>query len=728
MNNIFEEEKKHLDYTKRVIDEEIEKNKESEEELKKASTKLSFEDRLRGTHLNLNSQLFDVGKRVYNLQKSKSCPYFGRIDYQRLNADGILTIYIGKNSISHNNNPVVYDWRSPICGLYYDSELGNVSYESPEGIQNGNLLLKRQIIIENGELINAVDTNLVTNDELLFPYLNANSDNKMKTIISTIQKEQNSIIRSEDNDIIIQGVAGSGKTSVALHRIAYLIYNLGNKYKSNDFLVIGPNNYFLNYISSVLPELETSTVKQQTLLNFMNEYLETDLTLCPEILPETKKKRQMQINISKFKSSLEFRDLLDKFMLQCCHGDKIVTNDFCIDGKVVYSADIIRERLFGEHGNHLDFDKTRKYFKSKFKEDINEIYSDLNREYRQIYTSLPKGDPVREEAVKKSVELDILVKKQGEKLLDKYFKEINKSCLALYVLFISELDQMETNLTPEEIRMLQKDTLKLIRKKQIAFEDISALLYLNYIISNKKTNYNHIVIDEAQDYSLFTYYTMKKIFENAIFNIYGDIAQALYPYRSINSWDELNKNIFEDKCRMLELSKSYRTTIEITEASNNILKSIGVNESIPVIRHGSDVQYLDNQDDENIKENKICDWIDRGYKTIAVICKDELEAQRVNEELIGKGINSTYISNKDNRFDGGVFVLTVASAKGLEFDCTIINDASSDVYDENNAVDMHLLYVASTRALHEQVVLYNKTITKPFQTEIKKNMVLKKTK
>ena len=432
-DKILEEEKKYLEYTKHVIESEVQKSLESSNKARQDSIKLSFEDRLRGAHFNLNSQLFDIGERVEKLEKSRENPYFGRIDYRKSCDSKIQKIYIGKSAIFDENNKVVYDWRSPICGLYYDSEIGPVSYNALSGIQNGDLLLKRQLIIKNGELINAFDSNLVTDDELLIPYLNINADNRMKDIVASIQKEQNYIIRLNNEDIIVQGVAGSGKTSVALHRIAYLVYTNGQKNKSNDFLVIGPNDYFLNYISSVLPDLETPPVAQKTLINLMNDYINKNVSLKEDIMSDNKIKRNMQEHISSFKGSLEYKDLLDEFFKKCIDGNEMVADDFKICGKVIFSADEIRDRLFDNKDKCFDFDRTRRYFKLLFKDQKENIYEKLNEEYRNIYRSLPRGNPVREDYIKKSMELENLIKKQGEKLLDKYFKLINKSCLSLYV-------------------------------------------------------------------------------------------------------------------------------------------------------------------------------------------------------------------------------------------------------------------------------------------------------
>ena len=729
MSNIIEIENKYLDYAERVLDKEIDRNIKEENELKEEMTHLSFEDKKRGAQIDLSSRIFDKAESIEQLKKAKEVPYFGRIDYKDSDSDKTENIYIGKTGVSDNNNIVIYDWRSPVCGLYYDSEVGPVSYKSPAGIQKGDMLLKRQILIENGKLLNAVDTNLVTNDELLLPYLDTSTDNKMKTIIASIQKEQNSIIRADDNNIIVQGVAGSGKTSVALHRIAYLLYAKGKKSKSSNFLVLGPNDYFLNYISSVLPDLDTTPVDQKTFLELVNEYIGLDLSISSEPLSNDKEKQQMQKNIGTLKGSLEYKKLLDDYIQECFDGNAIVSEGFKIDGKEVFSAEEIRNRLMFGQDEFFNFDKIKKYFKNQFKDNKSTIFGALNREYRDIYSNLPKDDPNRKIAVQKSIELEKLLYEQGEKLLDKYFKSISKSCLSIYVSFISELDKLNTNLTNKEVAMLQKDTLKAIRKKQIPFEDLAALLYLNYRLTSKKFNYTNIVIDEAQDYSLFAYNALKNVFPRAKFNIYGDLAQSIYPYRSIKSWDEVNNQVFDNSCNMLELSKSYRTTIEITETANNVLNWLHLTQANPVIRHGEDVEFINSKNNQNVLLDKINEWTNSGYKTIAIICKDELEAQNTHQYLTNNGIDCKYISNDDSKYEGNIFVITVSSSKGLEFDCTALSDASNSKYNVNDNVDMHLLYVASTRALHELCVLYNSNITKVYEGLAKdKEMTRKLTK
>ena len=720
MNQIFETEKKYLDYIKKVIEFEIKKCQDFEKKMIKDSTSLSFEDRLRGTHFNLNAQLLQNGERKFKLEKSKSCPYFGRIDYQDSNKN-VSSIYIGRSAVTHDNNQVVYDWRSPICSLYYDSEVGPVSYNSLSGVEKGFLLLKRQITIKDGVLINAVDTNLVSEDELLIPYLNVNADNAMKTIIASIQKEQNNIIRSRDIDLIVQGVAGSGKTSVALHRIAYLLYMQQMKSKSDDFLIIGPNDYFLNYISTVLPDLETDPVEQKTLLRLMNDYIGTTLKIQEEKLSGDFEQQCTQKKIAAFKGSFEYRNLLNDFAQSFINENVSSIHDFVIDGKTVFSAEDIQRKMNELGESCIDLSKTHKYFKMLFKNKKESIYDRLNDEYRKKYISLPISDPSREKYVQKSIELNNLIKKQGDKLLDKYFKSITVSCVSLYMFFINSLNTLESSLTNKEVQLLQLNVLKSLKKKQILYEDISALMYLNYLLTNKTLDYRNIVIDEAQDYSLLAYYTFRKIFKNATFNIYGDLAQSIYSYRSISSWAELNELVFDNKCNLQELNKSYRTTIEITETANNVLNELGLHVAHPVIRHGNAVKYINTINQPDAKINAIYNWVNSGYQTIAVICKDEAEAKKVYIELSKKGISARYISQKDTQYSGGIFVMTVMSSKGLEFDCAIINNASSNIYDINNDVDMHLLYVATTRALHEQIIMYDGEIVKPFKNEIKQS-------
>jgi len=719
--NKYQEEEEYLKYVLDSIGKEINFSEEEIERLRKEGITLSFEDTKRGEHLNISAKLSFYADKIRMLNQIIPSPYFGRFDFLLDEDNYAQKIYIGKTSVNRDGKFLITDWRAPICSLYYDSNVGRTQYESASGIIRGNLQLKRQINIENSQLIDVVDSNLVTNDELLRPYLSTNADNKMKTIIESIQKEQNQIIRKPISDnIIIQGVAGSGKTSVALHRIAYLIYNLGDNISSTQFLVLGPNDYFLNYISSILPELETEPVDQKTFLNLVNEYLNDKLSLDND---EDNKLKKREENIFKsiqaYKSSLEYKHALEQF-IHFYIKNGIVLNGFEIDGEVIYTKEEIKDALFNTSKTYPDFVKACNYFVYKYKEDMNNIYDKLNKKYRDVYINLPKDDTLRKEMVEKSQQLYDLMKNKGTKLIKDYFKRLRIKPLDLYKIFVASLNNDNVSLSNEELSLLQKKTLLSLKKKKVGFEDLPALMYINYVLSGKKLEYKHIVIDEAQDYGMFHFDIIKEIsMDDATFSIYGDLAQAIYSYRSIDSWENVGKTIFNDKCQLLNLSKSYRTTIEITNNANKVLEEIGLESAEPVIRHGKDVEFLEYCDDIEYKINKINEWVEKGYKTIAIICKTDKEAQEIYSNLSDNNINVKYISANDSQYNGGIFVLTSAAAKGLEFDAVIVNNASNNIYLDNSEVDMHLLYVACTRSLHEQVILHNGQLSKPFENHVK---------
>lgn len=715
MENIFNEEKEYLEYVKESLESEKEYCRKEMREIPKRYTNV-----LQGDAFLVEGLMSTQATKLRKLELSEKKPYFGRIDFLSDGSNNVAKIYIGKTTIHGKNNEIVTtDWRTPICSLYYDSDLGRVSYEAPSGLVHGDLKLKRQIVIEDGKLVDVLDTSLVSNDELLQPYLSVNADNKMKTIIASIQKEQNEIIRRPiSKNIIVQGVAGSGKTSVALHRIAYLVFNLEKKINSSQFLVIGPNQYFLNYISSILPELETEPVEQQTYMNLINELTNEKLTLDIQntLFNQTKEKEEYK-KIQAFKTSLEYKKTLDYFM-QDYLSKGIVLEGFKIDGEEIYSTDEIKNILFSGINPFPNFDSACRYFVGNFRNHTDEIYSKLNQKYKEIYTSnLPKDDPVRKEAVAKSTALNNLVKNDGVKLLRNYFKKLQLGPLNTYKLFIANLGLYSSKLTDIELLKLQKSTLQTLKKRKVTFEDLPSLLHINNLLCGCNQKYNHIVIDEAQDYGLFHFDALKETFPNSTFSIFGDLAQSIYSYRGIKDWESVAFEIFGNNCSILNLNKSYRTTIEITNNANKVLRQMELTEAEPVIRHGGEISFEDFAKSDDYKIAKINEWLNKGYQTIAVICKTDKEAENTYNSLSKYGIGITHIKANDVDYNGGVFVLTSELSKGLEFDAVIINDASNKVYDKNNMDDMHLLYVAETRALHELDVLYDKTLCPVFSNE-----------
>ena len=722
--DIIEEEKEYLDITLNVIDKEIEKAKKELADSINVGRGLSFEDRLRGEHFNVNSKAGNATENKNNLEKSRPCPYFGRIDIYTENF-GKEKIYIGRSGINSSNKKYVTDWRAPISSLYYDSQIGESTYKLNGIEKKTNVVLKRQINIKNSELIDATDTEFISNDELLKPYLSTNADNKMKVIIASIQKEQNDIIRKPSNqNLMVQGVAGSGKTSVALHRIAYLVYELGDKVSSDEFLVLGPNDYFLNYVSSILPDLETTPVMQKTFIEYTNDYIKDKIALKEEkynLKPEEIKNNQ---SIKNFKTSLEYKDILDDYMNKYLE-DKIVTDDFKIDDDIVFTKKEIRNALFTFTGSVIDYDRAYLVLSNRLKKNFEDIYERMNKKYREIYTKLPYESEIRKEAIRKSSELKTKLSEQGIKLLKKYMNGIKLNSTRIYAKFIMELDNYDLPLTEKEKLYLQKQTLLDIKKKKMDFEDIPALLHINYRLTNQKMKFKYIVIDEAQDYGLFHFYVLKELNDDKCnFAIYGDLAQSINTYSSINSWEELNNKVFDNKFELLGLTKSYRTTIEITENANEALKYLNLKSASPVIRHGAPVEFIGSSDIDK-KIDVIRYYKEKDYNTIAVICRTEEEAEKLNKQLNEYGLESRYINQKDNEYSGGLFVLTSAASKGLEFDAVIINDASEKNYSTKSSEDLHLLYVASTRALHELTIFFDKELTNVYKENYSKRKLMR---
>lgn len=603
-------------------------------------------------------------------------PYFARIDFLADDKPNVKKCYIGKSGIlDEKGDSVVIDWRSPICSLYYDSNLGRVSYQAPMGTIEGTLDLKRQFVIENKIIESIYDVDSVSDDELLKPYLKANADTRLKNIVSSIQKEQNQIIRATIfRNMIVEGVAGSGKTTVALHRIAYLVYNENERFKPSQFMVIGPNKFFINYISSVLPDLESGDVKQITLDGIAQDYINEKITFInhvPTLIDYISGKKDA--TFLKFKQSLIYKQLIDQFIDDW--EKSMLSKDLIIDGIVIK--------------RYILKDEYHRFSNIPIKDKIDHAIKGLKRKIDYTYPLI------------KTSEI--------EKKLKMYFKMPSR-IITLYKTFVNSIDNYITDI---DTTFLKSETLSHLNKNEATFEDMAALMYMKYCFygSEKLNNYAHIVIDEAQDLGIFQFFILKKLFARATFTIFGDIAQAIYGYRSIESFDEVKQSIFNDNAESLKLVKSYRTTVEIMTIANKITSNLKLSTATPVIRHGCDVLVTSIEDKDEYISSTIKSWLQSGYKTIAVICKDDAECNNINKTLNKNDITCEIITYDKTQYNGGVCVLTSYLAKGLEFDCVIIYNASENVYSHDNIIDMKLLYVALTRALHELIVLYDNELT-----------------
>lgn len=590
----------------------------------------------------------------------KNKPYFASIVFKD-DRGKIWNIYISLTYLKDDDfNNILYDWRSPICSLFYDYEVGPCSYIAPGGEYFGELKRKRQYKIENCKLIGVFDNSLNIDDEILQEVLARESSDKMKNVVNTIQQEQNQVIRNlEDHNLIVQGIAGSGKTTVALHRIAFLLYRLENL-SSNNILIFSPNPIFTEYISDVLPSLGEDNTLQTT----FNDYLSYSINEYKEVEPFTDFVARYytyqvdDVELVKYKQSDEIIDDLDKYL-----------------NYYVERAEFV-ESFYEDEINYVD------------REQINHLLH-----YK--YDKLPLFERVEEIAEKLSSDFyDGSCKKKGtfRKLLKEHanfkrdFKEIYKG------FFLSPFCK---------VTLTERVIDKFIKKKVLYYEDALLFAYIKGVLAGfpYEQQIKQVVIDEAQDYNKLQYIIISKIFARADFTILGDINQNINPYYHYNSLEELN-NIFKNGSKYLELLKTYRSSPEIIEYTNKILNLNHVNairrdNHKPIVfrRHLEDLKEQLLLDIESLKEN---------YASVAIITKDDREAEKIFN-LIKDDVSISYINLETKKFKRDLILVPAYLAKGLEFDSVILYNDRKNSYKKN---ERNLLYVACTRAQHE-LYIYN---------------------
>lgn len=711
MNNSFiDEEKKKLDNTKKEIENILSEEKARLESLPKL---YAHDPRLLSNLMGL------ISTKINNIISSNFKPYFARIDFKSDTEKNDEVLYIGKvGMLSQKGDILITDWRAPVSTLYYDSNLGHVSYIAPEGQIDGELKLKRQILIENGELVSIFDVDAVSDDELLKPFLGANADGRLKNIIASIQSEQNAIIRSSIGDnIIIQGVAGSGKTTVALHKIAYLVYNYSKLYKASQYMVIGPNKFFINYISNVLPDLDVGNAEQYTFEDLAKVFIGEEFNVCnsSDTLINTVSGNFIPTYHS-FKMSIGYKEAIDKFINEYFEiflpNEGLVVNGFT----VLKKSEILCEL---NENNQSDIatkvDVVVKRFASRLKEN-DKKYQEIKKYFNEIESR--SNYDKRSQIIKLMMDTNKQLDTGFIKALKKYLNIKNVKIIGLYKYFIENIEKycdQDFSVTLP----LKTDTLKNIKNSTVQFEDLAALIYLKLRLkgSGNYKEFVHVVIDEAQDFGVFNFYVLKRLFNKSTFSIFGDLTQGIYSYRAINNWHEVNDIVFNGKAKVQNLEKSYRTTIEIMQSANLISEYLGLGSGKPVIRHGDQVKAVKLNKNEKVEYvyNYIKECQNNGFSSIAIICKTHEQSKKIYEHLTIKGIKLDLIEDDNEKYNSGVCILPSHLSKGLEFDAVLVCDCDENNYSSKSKLDMKLLYVAMTRALHRLVMTYSNKITLPLR-------------
>ena len=656
----------HLSATIKVINKKIEKA-----QIELADLKRLFEEKrmelgnnfyeykqgqdLSGTFTSMSQieeQQLGLEKGISKLRNQNNSPYFARIDFQTSSA--LQKVYIGLGSIIYNKKVYAVDWRSPIASLYYEYELGDAQYHINDKVIQGALTLKRQYKIENQQLLSYFDTNLTINDEILQEILSKHASDKMRQIVSTIQKEQNAIIRTEKTEnILVQGVAGSGKTSIALHKAAYLLYKHRRSLKSSDILVLSPNNIFSSYISEVLPQLGEDNLVETTFAQLVRTELKRPIEPREDMLDEIATKAdQDTLNEISYKSSYEFLDSLLRFL-------KGPLTDIFSPKTLRY---VIKEKDEGNEEIVFTEEETRNLFFKTFKGyDFYERINKIAWQYAMVFTE----------------------KRHYNKMQHRGLKDRFKHILYSFMP-ISDVEQIfQIFMAREKLSAKKTNTIKYMDKG--TYLAIKHYLYgLDHDFSAK-----YLIIDEMQDFTPVDIYMFKKIW-SCPYMIVGDVNQCIEKTLS-KEYLQLTADFLG--CNVYNLNKTYRSTQEIASFANNM---IGIKNVEYVNRRGQSPKVIQTENQGQTIAKIITEECS-DFDHIAIICKCNKEAKEICKQLNGK---IDYVLMKEPEdYKNKVLVTTCATAKGIEFDAVIVPNADEENYKNN--LDKNILYISSTRALHK---------------------------
>lgn len=658
----FERERNYLNKTVSLIRKKI--SKLGQELFDDDSKVLEFKKLIWDTHTEMDpnemrsmmaesdlqvSIMQSKGNYLQRLFRIQNKPYFGSIRFKEEGSEEEDNIYIGITHVEDKLDYYVHDWRSPICSMFYDYETGPASYKAPSGIIKGNIIKKRQYIIEDAELKHIFDNDLNISDSLLQEVLAEESSDKMKNIVNTIQEEQNKVIRNtEDKNLIVEGIAGSGKTSVALHRIAFLLYRIPNL-TSNNVVVFTPNKVFSEYISNVLPELGEDNTYDMTFYDL----------LCQ--------------NINEYKDIENFTDFISRYYKGNVDNYDII--------KYKQSDEIIKDI-----NNYINNLLSTIKFNNKLEYDnfIEIDTEELNNMLNYKYNRFPLFERIKEIS-KRIASNNYEGSTKNASSIEKKLKELLNIKLDLKDIF-NNFYQSEYSKYKDKVN-----------DKYLYYEDACIFLYIKSLLVGFNTNHviKEIVIDEAQDYNKLQYLIIKKTFKTSNYTILGDTNQTINPYYKYDSLEELT-SIFESS-KYITLTKTYRSTGKIIDYTNKIL---GLNH-VTAIRNdkASDIIFRN-----NITKNDFLADINNLKtisKSIAIITKNDKEAEKVYNML--KDDLDIMLIDGFGHIKRDLVVVPSYVAKGLEFDSVIIYTDEDNKYQEK---DKHLFYVACTRAQHN-LIIYN---------------------
>lgn len=680
MSIINEEIEKVLEHRKNFLDQLLQYRKKFIEEYRDDEDRvIEYFDHERF----MSEEAFNsMDKKLKKLNNLKISPYFGRIDF-REEQYGIENLYIGRFGLVREGDytPVVVDWRSPVASLFYEGKLGNSKYRVGTEEVEVNILKRIQYIIKNSKFMGMFNSEVDIKDEILQMVLSSNSKEKLQDIVRTIQKEQDEIIRTTPyTTVIVDGVAGSGKTTIALHRIAYLLYNY-RKSLEDKVLILGPNEIFMEYISEVLPTLGETAVKQSTFKEFALSILDLE----EECIMPYSTYMELIFNKDKdfisrvcYKTSKEYIKDLDVYLEKLSEEFCTCKDIYLMDHKVI-SIDEMQE-LFKVYYKNMPLFRRNKKIKriiiEKLKDRRDNLVRDINKKY---------------ESIKQSLTPDQLLLEENN--LDYKRKIEIRDVIQNLIIVKRSLDFLDGEDTKQLYKKFNKDNV-------LTIDDLAPMLYLKYNLEGYKykDEIKHVVIDEAQDFSELQFMVIKLITKPSAMTILGDGNQRITPTIDKISLKNL-KNIYDFKdIQNFKLDTSYRSTREIMEYANKFLDD---NSIIPLVRSGEPVEEKTIKEFSSLIElvkDRIYRAKEKEYDTVGIICETLEQCKEVYNNLKDK-VNIKLIDREECIYKGGVVILPAYFAKGLEFDNVIA------IFNDRFKNEKYIRYVMSTRALHKLNVI-----------------------
>ncbi|MFD1452786.1 HelD family protein [Oceanobacillus sojae] len=617
---------------------------------------------------------------------AKKEPYFARLDFKDEESEEVKATYIGKAGVFDENtgDVLITDWRAPIASLFYgfSGSEDDVYYQSPDGVVEGEIYLKRNIVTYEQELQRVVDRYIrgeqgsSGGDEFLLYKLEDQKDNRLRDIVATIQGEQNEIIRYPLNKaVIIQGVAGSGKTTVALHRLAYLLYEYREQLTAHRMIIFAPNTIFLDYISQVLPELGVGDIVQTTFPKWVMTSIIDDPKCRLESLSERRKTffESGTLEQNNWKGSLDFQQQIREQLSQL-EKEWLPEEDF----------------IPWENKQGVPLKKIRNWIEADFKGNP------VTKKYERLKAKLTRWVEIEAKMYEEKKEQE-QARKDGKQELRRYLRKWKKR--KPYELYAQILKKMG-----------RKDLLP--PKNKITLDDLAPLLDIHdyWYGIERDEKFDHVVIDEAQDFSPYQVSVLNARTKTASFTILGDLAQGIHSNEGIDEWNNFINLFGTSRAKFFQMTKSYRSTYEIIAFSNIILSHLTNRPAFaePVFRSGEDVHIQQVEAEE--KSAEIISWVhkmkDQDMNTIAVILRSEAECNEIYPKLKEEIPELTIITTEDKSYEGGISLLPVYVSKGLEFDSVLMVDVDEEHYPETEQT-IKLLYVGCTRALHHLSVIYS---------------------